>query len=127
MPSEVKIKIRLFQCRHCGAAIGLVRRGSDRLVRLSVFRKPMVIANPKNPDQMLLPADADTIAQQHAVGERARLFSVIDMNDGMVMCLHCGEMNSWAPSLEYFETLLRRWKSRMPKSSGKEVAVEKAG
>ncbi len=124
MASDPGVQFRLFRCQHCGAAIGLIHRGPDRLTRLDVFRKPMLVPDPARADEIRAVDEVDVITQKHAVGDRARLFAVIGLNDGDVLCLHCGATTPWSASQAILDHLLCKLRTRGSKLPRKEVLLK---
>jgi hypothetical protein len=90
---------RPYLCEKCNYVLGFVIRGSDRRPKLSVLR---------------LSAHADQLeALVDMVLRGARdVYSVIGLEQGEVICLHCGAGRKWSMSQAALDELLSRRRAR---------------
>lgn len=86
MSKSVRTYPRPFPCSHCALIIGLIHRGADRITRLNVLRQGMEELQFR---AFTMPAEIQGLAE---------VFSVVDLNDGSVMCASCLRPSVWSAS-----------------------------
>jgi len=84
-------KLRKFECV-CGYALGEIYRDAERITRLRVYRFAVA---PK--ELFVLDVIADRVA-----------FVMEDVNDGSVICSHCGASMPWLANKAAFDDMMRR-------------------
>jgi hypothetical protein len=90
---------RPYVCQRCNYVLGFVMRGSDRRPKLSVLRLSA------HADQL------EALVDMALHGTRS-LYSVMGLEQGEVICLHCGAGRVWSMSEAAIENLLERRRAR---------------
>jgi hypothetical protein len=100
---------RAWLCGECRAVLGYVLRDVNRVRRLWVLRKPQIpVMITAVTGVEPLP---DPVIFYHAGLVRyspSSLFQVRSMDSGEVGCPGCGSIQTWDPSLEAMEDMVRR-------------------
>lgn len=89
---------RPFLCRQCGLILGWIVRDFDRITHVNVLRMPS--------SEMVMPTPVKPF-------ERAQVWSLVNGNDGDVLCCDCGAVNPWVASQSALDEMLTRRQARM--------------
>lgn len=86
----------LWKCNQCDVVLGVLTR-DQRRPSLHVLRKEMRVIN---------------MTRELSVNTDRDMFVVLDLQDGMVVCGHCGNHRKWRMSDQVLDDMLERRKKR---------------